>query len=80
MKTKKQIKAYLELQPWFDDFKANVEKYAESTTRDPQEILNGEMGEYTISAPFPWSITKQGADYWRNVDNAFCDWFYDRNK
>ena len=78
MKTPEQIKAWLEAQPWYEQFKLNVlnSKYPEY---QKQLTLNGERGIHTIAVAFMWAYTPEGFFFWLDVYGTFTEWYDDEN-
>ena len=46
--------------------------------KEQYSFLNGEEGEYTISAAFFWGSTKEGLIYWGKKEHKFIRWYYRR--
>lgn len=74
-KTAKQVREWLEAQPWYEAFKTNTTRrhwYDEKTVKN---VLNGVFLEETIFAAFDWQYSKEGPDYWEERQHEFMDWY-----
>ena len=74
-KTAKQVREWLEAQPWYEAFKTNTSRrywYDESTVR---RVLNGEFLEVTIKVAFFWEYSQEGPAYWVKRQDEFMDWY-----
>lgn len=78
MKTPEQIKAWLEAQPWYEQFKENVFNSDFSKLRK-QKTLSGESGLDTIMGAFKWPGTPETLFFWEDVDKEFCKWYGEEN-
>lgn len=78
MKTPEQIKAWLEAQPWYEQFKENVFNSDFSKLRK-QKTLSGESGLDTITGAFKWLGTPETLFFWEDVDKEFCKWYGEEN-
>lgn len=79
MKTKEQIKAWLESRPWYEKFTANTERL------NPEKgyidyVLRCGPTDQIISMAFIWHKTPEGHGYWQNISKEFTEWFNDKNK
>ena len=78
MKTPEQIKAWLEAQPWYEQFKENVFNSGFSELRK-QRTLSGKDGIDTIVGAFKWVGTHETLFFWEDVDKKFCKWYGEEN-
>ncbi len=76
MKTPEQIKAWLEAQPWYEQFKSRVLNDS-SPSEDKRKILNGELGEITIFWAFLWPNNEIAI--WENANRQFLEWYNEEN-
>lgn len=76
MKTQEQIKEWLEIQPWYEQYKTNLFRQSDSSL-ESRECLSGQAGLLTISKAFCWGTTEEGFDFWNEVDEKFTYWFED---
>lgn len=83
MKTPEQIKAWLEAQPWYEQFKnytlnpdMNPAKRLEI---DSTDALSGDWRDLTILCAFNWLKTNEGYMFWVNIDSQFRKWCNDEN-
>lgn len=85
MKTPEQIKAWLEAQPWYEQFKNNTldpDINIVNPTKceeDSARTLSGYHGDLTIVLSFRWFKTNEGYIFWANIDNQFCKWYNEEN-
>ena len=76
MRTKEEIKKWLERQPWFKDYVMNI--YIQRLEADPsamERFLSGSAEKDTIQSAFVWSITTEGYNFWICVDREFRNWY-----
>lgn len=73
MKTPEQIKAWLEAQPWYEQFKKNVEIH--HYPFDINNFLKRKYGDFTIVRAFSWQYSNEGFEYWRGIDMEFTKWY-----
>lgn len=66
MRTKEQILAWLDNQPWKGDFYENCVKQGVEDTRYDEDF---------ILMSFLWSATKQGSKYWDKIDAEYRKWY-----
>lgn len=74
-KTAKDVREWLEMQPWYEAFKTNTKKrywYDEKTVTN---ILKGVFLEETLMTAFNWDYTPEGPDFWEERNLEFMDWF-----
>ena len=80
MKTPEQIKAWLEAQPWYEQFKNNTlngfVNFDVNVNQSSAETLLGKRGESTIMLAFYWEATDEGAGFWNEVDFQFREWYH----
>lgn len=82
MKSKKQIVAWLKVQPWYEDFVFNCVKRskelsvnAESLAKHINHKVSGELGVNVIFGSFVWKDTPQGHEFWKEVNTEFHYWY-----
>lgn len=78
MKTPEQIKAWLEAQPWYEQFEINVIRNW-ITSLKARKTFSGENGIITIALAFNWQATNEGFEFWNDVDNKFRNWYNEEN-
>lgn len=71
MRTKEQILAWLDNQPWKDEFYENYVKQGVDDTRYDEDF---------ILMSFLWSATKQGPKYWDKIDTEYRKWYDDDSR
>lgn len=80
MKTPEQIKAWLEAQPWYEQFKNNtlnsIANFCIDIEEDSKRTLSGERKDSTILNAFSWLRTNEGYLFWIKVDYMFRGWYY----
>ena len=80
MKTPEQIKAWLEAQPWYEQFKNytlnEFVNFDVNVNKSSAETLMGKRGESTIMFAFSWEATDEGAGFWNEVDFQFREWYH----
>ncbi len=72
-KTAKDVREWLEAQPWYDAFKDNTKKrywYDENTCNN---ILKGVFLSETVMAAFNWDYAPEGPDFWEEKNDEFMD-------
>lgn len=79
MKTPEQIKAWLEAQPWYEQFENNVMGNWCNTTKEKMRTLSGENGIITIALAFSWQISDEGFCFWKDIDEQFRNWYNEEN-
>lgn len=72
MKTKEQILAWLDRQPWKYEFYENHLKYG---GRIPIEY-----NDKFMESAFTWLKTKQGGKYWDKIDLEYLKWYSSTDK
>lgn len=75
MKTAKEIRRWLERQPWYEEFKANVISSHIDDISEIDRILSGRCLLHTITSGFIWSCTDEGDDIWHERHVEFRKWF-----
>ena len=73
MKTPEQIKAWLEAQPWYEQFKSRVLS-GPYPAEDKHRTLNGKDGAITIGGSFTWPSDE--IDEWGKRDEEFKKWYH----
>lgn len=76
MKTKKQIREWLEAQPWYEQWLENwKEQYP--TTRDQTIFWKSLDGweKNLILISFQWYARKPSFDFWNDVNKKYIKWF-----
>ena len=73
MKTPEQIKAWLEAQPWYEQFKSRVLS-GPYPAEDKHRTLNGKDGAITIGGSFTWPSDE--IDEWGKRDEEFKKWYF----
>lgn len=81
MKTPEQIKAWLEAQPWYEQFKnytlrEDLNGDVKNLKAHSEETLSGLNGELTIALAFVWNKTDEGYKFWDYIDTRFIEWYY----
>lgn len=75
MKTKEQILEWIKNQDWYNSFITNVVTYKKTT---PEEYLNHNYlnykPEWFISGAFSWSKSKEGFEYWGEINAEYLKW------
>lgn len=86
MKTPEQIKAWLEAQPWYEQFKnytldknVNLIGNEEYLKLDSAMTLSGVKGVSTITGAFIWRLTKEGVGCWADINFIFNIWYHEEN-
>lgn len=79
MKTPEQIKAWLEAQPWYEQFERNVMGGWLKTTKEISRTFSGENGITTIALAFNWQISDEGFQFWYDIDEQFRNWYNEEN-
>ena len=79
MKTPKQIKAWLEAQPWYEQFEINVIGNRHKTAKEISRTFSGEDGVITIAFSFSWQLTDEGFEFWKTIDEQFRNWYNEEN-
>lgn len=79
MKTPEQIKAWLEAQPWYEQFENNVIGNRFKTAKEISGTFSGEDGVITIAFAFSWQLTDEGFVFWKAIGEQFRKWYYDEN-
>ena len=74
-KTAKQVREWLEAQPWYEAFKTNTSRRFWYDAKTVQNVLNGVFLEATIMAAFDWDYSKEGSAYWEERQDEFMDWY-----
>lgn len=74
MKTKKEVKKYIESQEWYNEFKEELMKNRKITVEKYFSDI-GRMTRQLILGAFTWSQTLQGQEYWKNIEKAYLDWY-----
>lgn len=76
MKTKEEIKKWIEKQEWFKAYVKNI--YINRLDSNPsamERFLSGSKEKDTISGAFIWDNTEEGGKFWNNVDKEFQNWY-----
>ena len=76
MKTKEEIKKWLEKQEWFKAYVKNI--YIDRLGSDHsamERLLSGSVEKDTISGAFIWDNTEEGSKFWNNVNKEFQNWY-----
>ena len=76
MRTKEEIKNWLEKQPWFKNYVKNI--YLLRLQSDPsvmERFISGSKEEDTIGAAFIWDSTNEGYGFWACADKEFRNWY-----
>ena len=76
MKTPEQIKAWLEAQPWYEQFKNRVLN-SPYPMDDKCRTLNGKDGKITIGGAFIWPYDE--AEIWNARNEDFEKWYNEEN-
>ena len=79
MKTPEQIKAWLEAQPWYEQFEINVIGNRFKTAKEISRTFSGEDGVITIAFAFSWQLTDEGFEFWKAIDEQFRNWYNEEN-
>ena len=74
-KTAKNVREWLQEQPWYEAFYSNTRKRYWYDERTIKNILNGVYLEETLMAAFNWDCAPEGPDYWEQINLEFMDWF-----
>lgn len=76
MKTKKQIKKWLEAQPWYEQWLENWKEQYQTKEEQTSfwHSMNERRKEQLILRSFVWSNKKPGYDYWKYVDKEYQKW------
>lgn len=74
MKTPEQIKAWLEAQPWYEQFKERVMSGDDISDKSKKDILDGKRSIYTLTEGIP---ELANMDIWLDRNVEFTDWFLD---
>lgn len=74
MKTRKQIIEWLSNQPWKGDFYENCFKRKISCNKDLK------YDEDFVLTAFNWGSTKQGFEYWAQIDTEYLNWYHSNSK
>lgn len=75
MKTKEEIKKWLNLQPWIANYIREFTRQHSGST-ELMSFLSGEMLYATIIGAFNWDISEKGKQYWSDINDIFDQWFY----
>lgn len=75
-KTSSAVSKWLKKQEWYESFIETLERFREYDREDINRFLKGTMLEDTIYAAFPWYLSPEGMDFWKDIDKQFRDWFY----
>lgn len=78
MKTPEQIKAWMEAQPWYEQFKLNT-VIGNYTIKYVQKVLSGIYGKSTIVLAFGWEDSDEKWKFWNDINNEFCKWYDEEN-
>ena len=76
MRTKEEIKKWLEEKPWFKNYVKNI--YLQRLDFNPstmERFLSGSKGEDTISGAFTWCGTSEEHKFWECVNKEFHNWY-----
>lgn len=76
MKTKEEVKKWIEKQEWFKAYVKNI--YIDRLDNEPsamERFLSGSLEMDTISGAFVWSNTEEGSKFWSNIDKEFKNWY-----
>ena len=84
MKTPEQIKAWLEAQPWYEQFKSytlreDLNYDVKDIKAHSAKVLSGLNDDLTIAFAFVWDGTNEGYRFWDNIDTQFIKWYLDKN-
>ena len=77
MKTPEQIKAWLEAQPWYEQFKEGVMSGDDISDKSKKDILDGKRSIYTLTEGIP---KLADMDIWIDRNIEFTDWFLDNEE
>lgn len=72
MRTHKDIKEWIEKQPWYSAYKSNMQ---EQNNPLYETFLNGEAGPLTISHAIDFDRTYEGRWFWEKVNSGFQNWY-----
>lgn len=78
-KTSAAISKWLQKQDWYESYVENLERYRDYDSEGIKRFLNGCMYDETIIVAFPWYLSPEGYDYWREINNEFAEWYYGEN-
>lgn len=74
MKTKKEVKKYIESQEWYDSFVENLARHMRMDVDSYlREIVCQSFG-ILITCAFIWDSTSQGVEYWGDINVKYLDW------
>ena len=77
MKTKEQVIEWLKSKEWFEQFKANVEKYG--VFKKTEEYLERFSSNSLFFCAFPWDNTPEGNHFWFEKCKEYVTWWYNEN-
>ena len=81
MRTAREVRQWLEKQPWFESFwlqaKAGRREGGDYSYEETEKTLSGGNGALTLLCAFNWNTSSEGPKFWQKEDNRFRNWFYD---
>ena len=75
-KTSAAVSKWLKKQEWYESYIETLERFREYDNEDIERFLKGHMMEDTIYAAFPWYLSPEGMDFWKDINKQFKEWFY----
>ena len=75
-KTSAAVSKWLQKQEWYESYIETLERFREYDNEDIKRFLRGHMMEDTIYAAFPWYLSPEGMDFWKDINKQFKEWFY----
>lgn len=64
---------FLKLNNVFNSFKYNVTLKSKESYRYKINYIKNELSDSLISNAFTWANTKEGHEFWENIDDKWCD-------
>lgn len=74
MKTPAEIKEYLQVHEWYNDFVDSSMKHYNSKN-ETEKVIRGLYGSETISRAFLWDESVKGFKFWHKVHKEFRSWY-----
>lgn len=74
-KSNAAVAKWLQKQEWYDSFIETLDRFREYDSEDVGRFLDGSMKEDTIYRAFPWYLSPEGMDFWKEIDKQFRDWY-----
>lgn len=74
MKNPAEIKEYLEVHEWYNDFVDSAMKHYKSKG-EVNKIIKGVYGSETISRGFLWDESIRSFNFWHKVHKEFRNWY-----